>query len=66
MNVFEMFGFFMLGSVFNMLIMLFFLLILIGKIRKSLDLNIEKITIAITELLGRVEKITSIFDKGEK
>ncbi len=63
MNVFEMFGFFMLGSVFNMLIILVFLIILIVKIRKSLDMNINKISLMVESLLHKVEKITSIFEK---
>lgn len=66
MNVFEVFGFFILGSVFNVLILLIFFKILIGSIRKSLDMNIGKLALMVESLLHKVEKIVSVFEKGGK
>jgi hypothetical protein len=63
-NVFEMFGFFMIGSVFNMLIILMFFIILIEKIRKSMDVSIGKLSLMIESLLCKVETIINVFKKG--
>lgn len=66
MNVFEMFGFFILGSVFNMLTVLVFLLILIGKIRNSLNDNVKNISVQASALIEKADNIINVFKKGGK
>lgn len=66
MNVFEMFGFFMLGSLFNALVMVAVLLLVISSIKKALNENIGVLSERIGILIEKVEKVTSIFKKGGK
>lgn len=66
MNVFEMFGFFMLGSIFNMIIILIFVLIVGVRIKESIDSSVEKVILSTSPVIGRVEKIVNLFSKGEK
>lgn len=65
MNIFEVFGFFILGSVFNVLVLIIFFKILIGNIRKSLESNINTLAIEVNKSMDKANGIFKTLKGGK-
>ena len=61
MNVFEVFGLLVLGSILNVFVVLIFLFFLIRMIRKALDQNIATASLVFEGGISKVENILKMF-----
>lgn len=65
MNVFEMFGFFILGSAVNMLLLGLCLVLLIKSIKNALNENVKEVGTQLAVIVDRADNIVKVFKKGE-
>lgn len=66
MNIFEMFGFFILGSAWTIILIVIAVALIINSIKKSLNENIKTIGASIALNVDKIDKITSRFKKGDE
>lgn len=65
MNIFEMFGFFILGSLFNITLVILFAVILVNRIKAGLNSNIQELSEGISKALNQINELLSVFKKKE-
>lgn len=66
MNIFELFGFFLLGSLYNTILITLVIYIIIKTIKKSLNDNIKIFSVEVSEKLKSINDLILLFKKEGK
>lgn len=65
MNIFEVFGFFIMGSIFNMLLVTLFVMIIINRVKSGLNNNIQNLFEGLKKSISDLNNLVLLFKKGD-
>lgn len=65
MNIFEVFGFFIMGSIFNMLLVTLFVMIIINRVKSGLNNNIQNLFEGLKKAISDLNNLVLLFKKGD-
>lgn len=63
MNVFEIFGFFLLGAMFNLLLVTILVKLVINSIKKAINQNVNNLSDKVGDQLKSINDLINLFKK---